>query len=335
MMLEPLEPAQLAGRLGITDVDGVPHLSGIANWARRCVSAWRRPARQRLTLFLHSQLFALGFGEEVVRRQVRTVVDGLLDIADLTSVRLDGRASLVQALPTRVAIAGDEEVLLGRHPGEEVVGPVFTGAIARHVSVSGEANRSGHGVDFDDWLGPPGFSHHVKRRAGTSADVRLAGFWSFLQASLEQHGAPIDPHHVRVLVHPPGSGSGFYGHHARPGPEGRWSAEIPTGTWCAVRPGRNPSEWHPIIVAAEETGYRSIDLYDWDEWTWALLARGAAVGQPERMTVTDTLLQFEHPIPKQFIRALRLLGGEGPRPWSWEVSEAGLARFRQFLGRLI
>lgn len=333
-MLEPVEPAQLAGRLGITDDEGVPHLGGIANWARRCVAAWRRPARQRLTLFLHSQLFALGFDEEIVRKQVRTVIDGLLEISDLTSVRLDGRTSIVQALPTRVAISGDEEVLLGRHAGHEVVSAVFTGAIARHVSVSAEANRSGQHVNFEEWLGSPAFLHHVERHTGAASDVPLAGFWVLLQASLDREGAPIDRHRVRALVHPPGHGNGFYGHHAKPGPEGRWSAEIPAGTWCAVRPGRNASEWHPIIVSAEENGCRALDLYDWDEWTWALLARGAAVGQPERMSVTGALLQFEHPIPRQFIRALRLLGGAGPRPWSWEMSEAALGRFQNFYGKL-
>ncbi|MDR8074042.1 hypothetical protein, partial [Burkholderia cenocepacia] len=49
---------------------------------------------------------------------------------------------------------------------------------------------------------------------------------------------------------------------------------------------------------------------------------GVSLGMPERSSWQNGVLAFEHPIPAQFTRALRLLGEPGRRSWTWHVSEA-------------
>ena len=101
-----------------------------------------------------------------------------------------------------------------------------------------------------------------------------------------------------------------------------------------MRAGRNANEWHPIVIDARGDAPRAIDCYDWDEWSWALRARGVAMGTPERIRVSGSTIQFEHPIPLQLQRALRILGSAGARPWSWDLPPEGITRFQAFCERL-
>ncbi len=323
-MLEALTPETLRERLRFAaDPEGAPAIGSVADAARACVRSWRSPARARVTAYLHRQFMAAGFAEDAVRARVGDVVDALIDIGDVTPVRLSGKASLVQSRPQWVRIGDAEHAFLG----QEDVETALVGAAQRYARSAALPPTSSAPTDFDMWVGPAGFHGHLARRTGGTGDSALSELWAVLSAAVRHDGQPLDASQLRAVVDPPGAHHGRFGRHNLPTVSGRWKTEVPDGTWCAVRPGRNANEWHPILVRMIGTEVRSLDLYDWDEWNWALLARGVAIGAPERMTWADGRLSFEHPVPAQFKRALRLLGGPGTWAWTWSVSEGAHAAF--------
>jgi hypothetical protein len=315
-MLEALTPDSLRARLGFSADDAnTPAIGPIAEAARVCVQNWRSPARARVTAYLHRQLIAAGFDEEQVRDRVGDVINALIDTGDLTAIRLDGKASLILSRRSFVSTGGIEHAMLGAVGDAIVACEPWRYTRTRTVVPEGLSAEA-----FSDWLGPAGYRRHLGRRLGGSAHGTITEYWAALTSSLQHEGNPLDATLLRAVVQPPGTQNGFFGRHNVPAVSGRWTAAAPDGTWCAVRPGRNPNEWHPIVVTVTGPEVRALDLYDWDEWNWALLARGAAIGTPERSTWQDDFLAFEFPIPKQFVRALRLLGGPAERRWTWRLS---------------
>lgn len=318
-MLEALTPETIRQRLGlVVDNSGAPAVGPIAEAARACVHNWRSPARARVTAHLHRQLIAAGFDEEQVRERVGDAIDALIDIGDLTAVRLDGKASLVLSHRSIISTGEVEDAILGAiGDGTSVRSEPWRYARIRTVAPEGQSTKP-----FADWLGPADYRRHLARRLGGSTDGTISEYWAALTFSLQHDGNPLDATRLRAVTEPPSAQNSFFGRHNLPVVTGRWTTTVPNGTWCAVRPGRNPSEWHPIIATVAGSEVQALDLYDWDEWNWALLARGAAIGAPERSTWQGNTLAFEYPIPKQFVRAMRLLGGPGERSWTWRLNGA-------------
>jgi len=186
-------------------------------------------------------------------------------------------------------------------------------------------------MSFSEWIGPADFHSHLARRVGSHTGSTIREFWRCLTDALTQDGNPLDPITLRAVVGSP-TATGFFGRHNAPRVSGRWASTVPDGTWCGVRPGRNPNEWHPVLAKVEGATTRALDLYNWDEWAWALLARGIVTGMPEYSNWRNGILTFEHPVPMQFVRAMRLLGGPGQRPWTWQVSETAYLRFEKWRG---
>jgi len=328
-MLEVLTPEALRSRLNLeTAADGRPAIGSVADAARACVRAWRSPARARVTAYLHGQFIAAGFEEELVRARVGEVIDALIEVGDVIPVRLSGKASLVLSRPQWVRIAADDYAFLGQDDAAMPALRSTAGFVRRGVASAEHATP----IELTEYMGPPGFRRHLARRTGGTGDGALAEFWATLSATLRHDGQPLDATQLRAVVDPPGTHDGRFGRYNQPTVSGRWKTAAPDGTWCAVRPGRNPNEWHPILVRVTGTEVQSLDLFDWDEWDWALLARGNALGVPERATWSGGTLSFEHPVPAQFRRALRLLGAPGAWAWTWEMTEgasAALSKWRE------
>ena len=325
-MLERLAASDLGARLGFTGEPDRPNIGPIARTARACVAQWRAPQRQRVTSYLLRQLVAAGFNEEPARDRVRDVIDGLIDIGDLTAVRLGGKACVVLSLAIAVRIGPAETVLLGTsldHLASYGGNPSY---LARRLT-PGSSEIAIDIREFSDWLGTAGYLRHLTRRTGTQSGGTLREFWSCLVSSVRHNGNPLDCRQVRAVIAPSNERSGFFGRHNTPTVSGRWSTEIPEGLWCAVRPGRNANEWHPILIEVSGDGALALDMFDWDEWNWALLARGEVMGSSERAVWDGTILSFQHPIPDQFARAMRLLGGRGERSWTWNLTAAAHACF--------
>jgi hypothetical protein len=322
LVLEALDPETLRARLGLAaDQDGAPAIAPVAQAVRTCVRNWRSPARQRVSAYLHRQLAAAGYDEQAARDRVRDIIDALIDIGDLTAVRLNGTASLVLSRGSAIRIGAAELVVLGtiESDGSADLAPwryargTYGGALAESA------------MSFADWLGPADFRMHLARRGGGPSHGTMAEYWATLVSALRHEGNPIDRSQVRAVIGPPSADRIYFGRHLVP--DGRWSSDVPPGTWCAVRPGRNPNEWHPILIEASDAAVIALDLFDWDEWNWALLARGMVAGASERSDWRDGVLAFEHPIPRQFLRALRLLGGPAERAWTWRLSEVAFQCF--------
>lgn len=321
-MLEALDPETLRARLGlVADQDGSPAIAPVAQAVRTCVGNWRSPARQRVSAYLHRQLAAVGYDEPVARDRVRDVIDALIDIGDLTAVRLNGTASLVISRGSAIRIGAAEFVVLGTM---ELDGSADL-APWRYARATTGGALAQSAMSFADWLGPAEFRMHLTRRGGGSGQGTMAEYWATLVSTLRHEGNPIDRSQVRALIGPPSAERSYFGRHHVP--DGRWSSDVPAGTWCAVRPGRNPNEWHPILIDASDGEVKALDLFDWDEWNWALLARGMVAGAPERSDWRDGVLGFEHPIPRQFVRALRLMGGPAERAWTWRLSDVAFQCF--------
>lgn len=326
-MLEALTPERLRSRLGFAaHADGGPAIGSVADAARGCVRAWQSPGRARVTAYLHRQFLAAGFAEDLVRARVGDVIDALIEVGDLTPVRLSGKASLVLSRPRWVGIAPDDYAFLGHEDAETPALRSTHGYVRRGAAPAEHATS----IDLAAFIGPPGYRRHLARRTGGTGDGALAEFWATLTASLRHDGQPLDAGQLRAVVDPPGTHEGRFGRYNQPAVSGRWKTAAPDGTWCAVRPGRSVNEWHPILIRVTETEVQSLDLFDWDEWNWALLARGRAIGAPERATWEAGTLSFEHPVPAQFQRALRLLGAPGAWAWTWDVTEGANAALSQW-----
>jgi hypothetical protein len=323
-MLEALTPETLRSRLGFeAHADGGPTIGSVAEAVRSCVRAWRSPARARVTAYLHRQLRAAGFEENSVRARVSEVVDALIEVGDLTQVRLSGNQSLVLSRPQWISIAPDDYAFLGQDD-PEMSAKCSAGGYVRRVATPAEHTAP---VTLAEFMGPPGFRRHLARRTGGTGDGALSEFWAILDASVRHDGLPLDAGQLRAVVEPPGTHEGRFGRHNQPAVSGRWKTVVPDGTWCGVRPGRHANEWHPIVVGVTGSKILSLDLFDWDEWTWALLARAAAVGAPERSVWSNHTLSFEHPVPAQFLRAMRLLGAPGEWSWTWTLTQRANAAF--------
>lgn len=326
-MLEALTPDTLRSKLRFSsDADGSPTVGSVADAARACVRAWRSPARTRVTAYLHRQFIAAGFAEDLVRARVGDVVDALIDVGDVTPVRLSGKASLVLSRPRWIAIAPQDFAFLGKDDAETPVAGILNGYVRHAASLPDYVIAE----EFVTFMGAPGYRRHLARRTGGSGDGALGEFWATLTSALRHDGQSLDASQMRALVDPPGSHDGYFGQHNQPTVSGRWTVGAPDGTWCGVRPGRNPNEWHPILLGVSGSEVQSLDLFDWDEWTWALLARGAALGAPERSEWKSGTLSFQHPVPAQYLHALRLLARPGEKRWTWTINEGAHAAFSRW-----
>lgn len=317
-MLEALTPETLRSRLGFeAHADGGPAIGSVADAARSCVRAWRSPARARVTAYLHRQLLAAGFEEDSVRTRVGEVVDALIEVGDLTPVRLSGKPSLVLSRPQWISIAADDYVFLGQDDPEMPALRSAGGYVRRAAAPALHAAP----VTLAEFMGPPGYLRHLARRTGGTGDGALSEFWATLSAAVRYDGQPLDAGQLRAVIDPPGTHEGRFGRHNEPVVSGRWKTAVSDGTWCAVRPGRHANEWHPILVRVTGAEILALDLFDWDEWNWALLARGLAIGAPERSVWSNDSLSFQHPVPAQYLRALRLLGTPGAWAWTWRMTQ--------------
>jgi hypothetical protein len=176
-----------------------------------------------------------------------------------------------------------------------------------------------HQISLEEWLQPHGYSRHAARRKGRvfrSDELLLSQFWELLVAALADDGLPLgNEAEVRALTGEPGA---FFGRYDSERCEGRWSDVAPDGVWCAYRRGYGNSHWHPIIAAVDGDQRRALDLFDADEWRWALLTRARWSGFDERVERLDNQVRLSFPAPDQLVAAMDLLG---PRraPWSWAV----------------
>jgi hypothetical protein len=181
--------------------------------------------------------------------------------------------------------------------------------------------RGARQVSLAEWLHPLGFLRHAARRAGNAVrgdEVDLARFWERLVAALGAEGLPLGlDAELRAVVGEPG---GFFGRHTVAGVEGRWREAPPSGVWCAYRRGHGDGHWLPTLVSVDGDERRSLDLFDDDEWRWALLARSRVVGPAEVARRSEGEVVVTWPLPAQLRAAMDIIGIPTGR-WQWRVAD--------------
>jgi len=117
-----------------------------------------------------------------------------------------------------------------------------------------------------------------------------------------------------------GAPGSYFGRYAATGVEGRWGEQPPNGVWCAYRRGHGDDRWLPTLVSVDGDERRVLDLFDDDEWRWALLARSKAVGAAEVVQRAGGEERVTWPLPAQLRAAMDIIGVP-TGPWRWRVAE--------------
>jgi len=323
--LETLTRVQLASESGYTDVEGNPSEHAIAQFMRDALGRWGLCPKRALLKQVREQLRA----GDVATDTVPWVLERLVALGECAEVSIGHEVYVAPAEPRWVASGGGLAVLLG-----SVVPPAETprlatldhGDIAVRVHVESEdlaAALEAHGarqVSLVEWLHPIGFLRHAARRTGDAVrgdQLTLAAFWERLVDAVNSEGLQLEPGtEIRAVVGEPGD---FFGRHTAATLEGRWQKDLPDGVWCAYRRGYGEGHWLPVLVSVDAGERRAFDLFDDDEWRWALIARSRAVGPEEVVRRLGEEVQVTWPLPVQLRATLDIVGVPCGR-WRWRVA---------------
>jgi hypothetical protein len=326
MTMETLTRAKLARDRGFVDANGDPSARAIATLLRAASTRWGLCSRRALLKHAREELRS----GDVPTEQIEPVLGRLLALGELAEVSVGHERYLVPAAPRWVAIGGGRAALIGPLPlpagAVEVPGHSSADVVVR-VDVSNEDHLAAieaagaRQVTLEEWLHPPGYLEHVARRAGEVLRIdhwSLEKYWDLLVASLRKEGLLLgEDAELRAVVGPPG---GFFGRHTATPVEGRWQVAPPDGVWCAYRRAHGEGRWLPMLVCVDGDERRALDLFDDDEWRWALLARSKALGPEEVVERVDGEQRVTWPLPAQ-LRAAMDLVGLPVGPWRWQVAE--------------
>jgi len=325
MTIETLTRAQFASDLGYMDVEGKPSERAIAQFMRDALSRWGMCPKRALLKHAREQLRAGDVETDTVPR----VFERLVALGECAEVAVGHEAYVAPAEPRWVASGGGLAVLLG-----PVVPPRETPRLANsdpadvavRVHIEGEQQAAAleaigaRQVSLAEWLHPLGFLRHAARRSGEAVradQLTLARFWDRLTDAVSAEGLPVDADaEVRAVVGEPG---GYFGRHTAATIEGRWRDDLPDGVWCAYRRGHGVGHWLPTLLAVDGEDRRALDLFDDDEWRWALLARSQAVGPNEVIRRSGDEVTVTWPLPAQLNAAMDLVGVPSGR-WRWLVA---------------
>ncbi len=325
MTLETITKGQLAAELGILTADGDVSERAVAGLLRAPLRRWGLSPRREVLRYAREQLRACGVEDlDAVPR----VLSRLVALGECEEVFVGHERYVAPAEPRWMPVGNGMGALLSVGELPEGIRPITPAdhrdIVRRFFVESDEEAATLHvaGVTettVEDWRTPAAYVRHASRRlrrpARTEA-VGLSDFWDVLVRALSQEGLPRGPNaELRTVSGEPG---GYFGRHDAAKPEGRWSEDAQDGIWCGFRRGYGDSHWHPVLVAVDGHERRALDLYDQDEWRWALLARGAAVGAAEVVRREDQTVVFTFPIPIQLSAAMQLVGVRSGA-WSWEL----------------
>lgn len=322
MTLEVIARGELRRRF--ISEDGEVNQRAVADSLRAPIARWGLSPERLVLRHARDQL-------RVARVEfdgVRSVLNRLTRMGECERVTVCGEVYIAPAAPRWMRIGEAEGVYLtaaALPPGVPLAAGGGARDIARRIDLSAEEalaqldTASVREVELSELLSPLHYLRHASRRLGRPArsdQVTLGVFWDLLRGELERNGAPLgDEAELRVLAGVPGA---FFGSHKKQELEGRWAADAPDGVWCAYRRGYGDAHWHPVILEVRGGARRVHDLFDEDEWRWAVLARGRSVGSDEQLIVQADSLRLRFNAPSQLSAALDLIGAP-TRPWTWRI----------------
>ena len=320
---------EFARGLGIVGEGGDVSEWGVAELLRAPLARWGLSPRAAVLRHARDHLEAAGVRVQATSLAAE-VLDRLIRLGECEEVRVGHERYIAPATPRWIAIGHETGALLsvGKLPDglvEQSHGRVAHDCVRRIRVWTDDDLAALHlagvrQISFEDWLRPHGYHRHSarrRRRVVRSDELSLSRFWDQLVSLVANDGLTLDDEaEVRFVTGEPG---GFFGRHSSEHCEGRWSETAPDGVWCAYRRGYGSVHWHPIIVSVDAGKRRVLDLFDGDEWRWALLARGRCTGNDERVEWLDDQVRLTFPAPRQLVAAMDLLGARCA-PWSWMVA---------------
>lgn len=326
MTVETLTRVEFARELGFVDLNGNPSARAIAQLLRDAMGRWGLSPRRALLRHARDQLRAGDVPVDIVPE----VLERLVTLGECAEVAIGNELFIAPAEPRWIAVGGGRAVLLGSLAVPAGLSPVTAlppDDVAVRVTLDSEeaaATLDAGGwrqVSLEEWLHPPGFLRHVVRREGDAVrgdQWDIARFWERLVSAIVEEGLLLGPDaEFRAVV---GTAGSFFGRHTAAGVEGRWGEQPPNGVWCAYRRGHGDDRWLPTLVSVDGDERRALDLFDDDEWRWALLARSKAVGAAEVAKRADGEVRVTWPLPAQLRAAMDIIG-EPAGPWRWRVAE--------------
>lgn len=328
MRLRTQSPAELSAQLGYLDAEGKPSVRGIANVLRAPLSRWGLSPKRSVLKHARAEFRASGVDEV---GDIPRVLRRLVDIGECEEVYVGHEVYLAPTTPRWLSVGEDVSAYLGVSGPPDGLSLMDSNHhdIVRRLRVGTDEEAAMlelagvREVSLSDWLMPPGYLRHASRRMrqpARSDAIPLERFWDLLEEAMTEEGLTVSADaEVRFLGGRPGD---FFGRHNSSQIEGRWTIDPGEGLWCAYRRGYGDTHWHPCIIAVTGDGKRALDLYDDDEWRWALLARGRRVGTEEVVQADGLRVQLSFPAPVQLRAAMDILGSP-TSAWSWEVSPNG------------
>lgn len=320
-----------AREIGLVSDDGRILERGLADLLRSPLARWGLSPKTAILRYARRQLDAA----DVLPRTtdlVESVLGRMVQLGECVEVSIGGNSYITPTMPRWVRTGKGIGTLLSVAPVPEgVVEQVWgthVGDIVKRIQVRSDEDHEVlrmagfKEISIRDWLSPLRYLAHGARRQGApirSDGLDLSAFWNVLVSEAEDMAQPLsDEADVRAVGGEPGT---YFGSYSAERCEGRWRNDPGEGFWCAYRRGYGTNHWHPTIMVVEGTRCRAMDLYDVDEWRWALLARGHSEQQLERVKHIDGRVQLTFPAPEQLIAMMDILG---PRegPWSWQVDKS-------------
>lgn len=326
MTVDIIGKTELAREFGYVDDAGNPSSRAIAQFLRDALGRWGLSPKRAILRYARDQLRA---GDMPVD-SVPEVLERLWARGECAEVVVGYESFVAPAEPRWIAVGGGSAVLLGPlavpaglshrdnpHP-DDVSVRVALGSEEMAAALDEAGARQ---VSLDEWLHPCGFLRHVSRREGSAVrgdQWDLSRFWERLVSAFAEEGLLLGPDaECRALVGPAGS---FFGRHAATSVEGRWREQVPDGVWCAYRRGHGDNHWLPTLISVDGDERRALDLFDDDDWRWALLARSKAVGIAEVVHRAGGKERVTWPLPAQLRAAMDIIGVPAG-PWCWRVAE--------------
>ena len=337
MTIEMITEGELRVALGLLDDGGAPSDRGLAELLRAPLARWGLSPRREVLRYARVQLDLVGLREASDR--LTGVLDGLIKLGDCEDVAVGHERYVAPTFPRWIPVGGGEATLLGGAPtpdGLEVSDRSTPEDLVRRIKVEseeaiGRLEAAGFRESLiSEWLEPSAIAALLSRRLGRlvrSDEATLELLWETLEAAVSAEGLPVgEDAELRVLAGDPG---GLFGRHTSVEPEGRWSQSAEDGVWCAYRRGYGEAHWHPLLLSIAGGARRALDLYDHDEWRWALLARGRAVGRRERVNTSGGVTRLTFRAPDQLAAAMDLLG---PRvgAWRWRAGDGAQRLWERF-----
>lgn len=325
MRLRTQSRAQLCAHFGYLDAEGIPSDRAIASLLRTPLSRWGLSPKRAVLKHARTELWAGGV-EDVSR--VPRVLQRLVDLGECDELYIGHERYLAPAIPRWISVGAGVSAYLGVSEPPDGLSLVDGGHrdIVRRIRLDTDEDAAvlelsgAKEVSLAEWLVPPGYLRHASRRMRKPARsdvVLLGGFWDLLEEALTEEGLTISADaEVRFLGGRPGD---FFGRHDSSQPVGRWAIDSKEGVWCAYRRGYGDTHWHPCILAVAGDGRRVLDLYDEDEWRWAVLARGRRVGAEEVVRADGQRVQLTFPAPSQLRSAMDIVGRPSAA-WTWDVN---------------